>query len=103
MDTLKAGSFEFIADQWPLDKAKETLIFIHGAGMNCHFWEPQVTGLSPHANVIALNLPGRGQSDTKACDSMAGNVDHVLEFMDQNRFKAPTVQPLFSAISCANG
>ncbi len=91
METLTIGNFEFIANQWPMDTDKETLLLIHGASMSCHFWESQVTGLSPHANVISINLPGRGHLDTEVCDSIQENADHVLQFIHGNQIKNPII------------
>lgn len=91
MNTLKTGGFEFLASQWPVDSGRETLIFIHGAAMNCHSWETQIKGLSHQANIIAVNLPGRGESAVKACESISQNADYILAFMDQYRISRPIV------------
>lgn len=91
MERVRQGRFEFIADQWPINKEKRTLILIHGAGMNCQFWDYQVTGLSPYANVIAINLPGRGESETEAFYSIQENAGHILDFIDENQIKNPVV------------
>jgi pimeloyl-ACP methyl ester carboxylesterase len=91
METLKIDRFEFLAAPWPMDTDKQTLILVHGAGMNCHSWEPQVAGLSPHFNTLALNLPGRGTSLGKANASIEQNVDFLVEFIDKNQIKMPIV------------
>lgn len=38
------------------------LVLLHGVGMQSAAWEPQITGLSKTHRVIALDLPGHGNS-----------------------------------------
>jgi pimeloyl-ACP methyl ester carboxylesterase len=40
--------------------AREPLLLIHGLGAASHVWDPVVPLLSPHRDVIALDLPGFG-------------------------------------------
>ena len=40
----------------------EPLLLIHGVGMNAHAWEPQIADLSQGFRVIAVDMPGHGQS-----------------------------------------
>jgi pimeloyl-ACP methyl ester carboxylesterase len=91
METLKTGRFEFLPAPWPMDTDRQTLILVHGAGMNCHAWEPQLEGLSHHVNTLALNLPGRGSSPEKANASIEQNVDYLLEFIDKIPIKMPII------------
>lgn len=91
METLKINRFEFLAAPWPMDKDKQTLILVHGAGMNCCSWESQIKGLSPHVNTLALDLPGRDTAPGKANASIGKNVDYLLEFIDENQIKMPIV------------
>jgi len=39
------------------------VLLIHGVGLNADAWEPQITGLAPRRRVIAMDMPGHGQSD----------------------------------------
>ena len=39
------------------------VLLIHGVGLNADAWEPQVHTLSNRHRVIAIDLPGHGQSD----------------------------------------
>lgn len=41
----------------------EPLVLIHGVGMQSAAWGPQVATLAKHCRVIALDLPGHGDSD----------------------------------------
>lgn len=38
------------------------LVLIHGVGMNADAWYPQIHALSQHFRVIAVDMPGHGQS-----------------------------------------
>ncbi|MBO9475280.1 alpha/beta hydrolase [Shimia sp. R10_1] len=42
------------------------LVLLHGVGMQSAAWYPQVEAFSAHCQVIALDLPGHGGSDTLA-------------------------------------
>ncbi|AWI60523.1 alpha/beta fold hydrolase [Sinorhizobium fredii] len=41
----------------------EPLVLIHGVGMRLEAWAPQVAALSAHCRVIAVDMPGHGESD----------------------------------------
>ena len=41
----------------------EPLILVHGVGMNAGSWYPQIEVLSQHFQVIAVDMPGHGESD----------------------------------------
>lgn len=41
----------------------EPLILVHGVGMNAASWYPQIEVLSQHFQVIAIDMPGHGESD----------------------------------------
>jgi pimeloyl-ACP methyl ester carboxylesterase len=63
MEKTKVKGIGYTAGNWPLDEAKSTIMFIHGAGGSGLFWKAQVEGLSARANTIAIDLPGHGTSD----------------------------------------
>lgn len=44
-----------------------TLCLIHGAGGNTHAWIRQLEGLADAARVVALDLPGHGESEGDGC------------------------------------
>jgi pimeloyl-ACP methyl ester carboxylesterase len=52
----------YISSTWPLDEAKPTLIFIHGAGGSHVLWQGQMKGLARKVNAVAVDLPGHGDS-----------------------------------------
>jgi pimeloyl-ACP methyl ester carboxylesterase len=39
------------------------VLLIHGVGLNADAWEPQIVTLSARRRVIAVDMPGHGQSD----------------------------------------
>jgi pimeloyl-ACP methyl ester carboxylesterase len=42
---------------------KETILFVHGWACNADFWREQIPAFTDKARVLALDLPGHGQSD----------------------------------------
>ena len=44
--------------------AGEPLLLIHGVGMRAEAWEPQIAALAAATCVIAVDLPGHGESDS---------------------------------------
>ncbi|HKS41784.1 MAG TPA: alpha/beta hydrolase [Blastocatellia bacterium] len=51
-----------------LGRGDHTLIFIHGWTCNMDFWRSQVPGFTDKTRVIAIDLPGHGQSDKPKID-----------------------------------
>ena len=39
------------------------VLLIHGVGLNADAWEPQIVALATRRRVIAIDMPGHGQSD----------------------------------------
>jgi pimeloyl-ACP methyl ester carboxylesterase len=76
-----AGGIGYLAGRWPPDRAKSTIIFIHGAGGSGIFWQAQVEGLAARANTIALDLPGHGRSAGKGCDRIEDYARSVVDFI----------------------
>ncbi|SAL84461.1 alpha/beta hydrolase [Caballeronia arvi] len=61
----------------------EPLVLIHGVGMQAHAWYPQIEALSAGFRVIAVDMPGHGNSD--ALDANAGLrqfVQWAIEFIE---------------------
>lgn len=44
-------------------KGDEALIFVHGWTCNLTFWKTNIPAFTDHARVIAIDLPGHGQSE----------------------------------------
>ena len=47
-------------------KGKEALVLVHGWGCNLNHWRDQIPDLSKRTRVIAIDLPGHGNSDAPA-------------------------------------
>lgn len=64
-------------------QGREALVLIHGWSGNLELWRDQIAGLKQRARVIAIDLPGHGQSDKSARsytqDLFARSVDAVLK------------------------
>ena len=63
-------------------KGSEALVLVHGWSCNLDNWSGQFSDLSKRNRVIALDLPGHGQSDkpkvTYTMDLFAGAIDAVM-------------------------
>jgi len=64
-------------------KGREALVLIHGWTGNMDLWRDQIAGLRQRARIIAIDLPGHGQSDKGSRaytqDLFARAVDAVLK------------------------
>lgn len=65
-------------------KGNEALVFIHGWTCNATFWKANVLAFVGQTRVIAVDLPGHGQSDkpenvTYSMDFFARAIDAVLQ------------------------
>jgi pimeloyl-ACP methyl ester carboxylesterase len=58
------------------------LCLIHGAGGNALSWIRQLEGLADAARVIAIDLPGHGQSGGDGCSSIDGYATAVKAFVE---------------------
>ncbi|MFP4041122.1 MAG: alpha/beta fold hydrolase [Desulfosudaceae bacterium] len=83
METMTRADICFMADPWPPEPERVTLIFIHGSTMSKTFWEPQMASLSRQFNTMALDLPGHGQSPGDGFDQMASYTEAVMNWMEE--------------------
>src|SRR5262245_37698543 len=62
---------------------KEALVFVHGWTCNLNFWKANIPAFVNQKRVIAIDLPGHGESDkpqtTYSMDLFARAVDAVLQ------------------------
>ncbi len=84
----------FAAGNWPPDSAKPSIIFIHGSGNSNIFWKAQVVGLKDDANIIAIDLPGHGQSGGDGLDTVSGYAGAVESFLDAAEIGKPILSGL---------
>ncbi|MBU5379244.1 MAG: alpha/beta hydrolase [Pantoea sp.] len=60
------------------------LVLIHGVGMNAEVWYPQIEALSARFRVIAVDMPGHGESDAFSRSvSLPDYVAWLAELLDQ--------------------
>ena len=78
---LESGGLTFLAGNWPLDKAKATIVFIHGAGGSANFWSNQVVTLKDRVNTIAIDLPGHGRSGRPGMEKVEDYAYAVSDFI----------------------
>ena len=72
--------------------AQRTAVFIHGAANDHSVWALQSRYFAWHGwNVLAVDLPGHGQSDGPLCTSIEALADWVATFLDAAHVKAGVV------------
>ena len=76
----EANGIAFVSSGWPLDRARPTLIFIHGAGGSHILWQGQVDGLAERVNAVAIDLPGHGESMGEGMLTIEGYAQAVADF-----------------------
>ena len=62
---------------------KDSIVLIHGAGCNHKVWRAQLSGLSGHFRVLAVDLPGHGLSDGPPMSSISGYTQFARDFTGQ--------------------
>ena len=53
------------------------LVLLHGVGLNADIWSPQIEALSDRYHVIAIDMPGHGESDRLPGDAI--DLDRYVE------------------------
>lgn len=70
----------------------EPVVLVHGVGLRLEAWAPQIESLSQTHRVIALDLPGHGESDPIPAGSMLPQfVDWFLCALDELNIEAANV------------
>ena len=69
------------------DKAKPTMVFVHGAGLDHSWFALQSRYFAYHGwNVLALDLPGHGRSGGSPISSVRGMAEWVLKAVPVEKF-----------------
>ena len=89
MEERKTNGIGYLTSCWPLDPARSTIVFIHGAGGSNAFWQAQVEGLAKRANMVAIDLPGHGQSDGNGHDRIEDYARAVVGFINHIKMPSP--------------
>ena len=73
----------------PLERAKRTLVFIHGAGLDHSWFGLQSRYFGYHGwNVLALDLPAHGRSAGPALDSLPALADWLVRVLDAAKLQS---------------
>jgi pimeloyl-ACP methyl ester carboxylesterase len=71
-----------------LDSRKETVVFLHGAGLDHSAFSLQSRYFGYHGrNVLALDLPGHGRSEGPPIPTIAGMADWVFGVLDAQEIR----------------
>ena len=89
MEDRKTNGIGYITSSWPLDPAKSTIVFIHGAGGSSAFWRAQLEALGERANSVAIDLPGHGQSNGNGHDRVEDYARAVVDFINSLYIPGP--------------
>ena len=66
-----------------MDPGKDSIVFVHGAGMDHTVWTLFARHFARHGrNVIAVDLPGHGRSAGEPCASIEDMGDWVVDLLD---------------------
>jgi pimeloyl-ACP methyl ester carboxylesterase len=64
------------------DHGGPTLVFVHGSGMSARYWSAQLHALAGSARVLAVDLPGHGDSDADATPGLSEYADVTAALLD---------------------
>jgi pimeloyl-ACP methyl ester carboxylesterase len=78
------GAVAYVATgNQPIDKAKETVVFIHGVGQDHTVWVLPIRYFARHGrNVLAVDLPGHGRSGGQPLKTIEEMADWVVDLLD---------------------
>ena len=67
----------------PFDKARPSIVFIHGGGMDHSVWALQTRYFAYHGrNVLAVDLPGHGRTPGPVPATITAMADWVMALLD---------------------
>ena len=62
---------------------KEVILFVHGSGGSHRHWQQQLSFLGSRYMTMAVDLPGHGLSEGKACDNIKAYREFVCNFAEK--------------------
>jgi pimeloyl-ACP methyl ester carboxylesterase len=75
-----------------LDARKETIVFVHGAGLDHSWFGLQSRYFGYHGrNVLALDLPGHGRSEGTPIPTIAGMADWIFSVLDTQEIASASI------------
>ncbi len=83
MERHKLSGLSFLVSEWPVNKNKPVIFFIHAAGSTALSWIYQVEGLREISNVIAVDLPGHGQSTGPGFNKISDYAKVLVDLIDK--------------------
>lgn len=72
----------------PAPDGAPPMVLIHGSGVSARYWREQLEGLADAARILAVDLPGHGESDPidhAGVDEYAGAVVSIVRTLDLGR------------------
>ncbi|MBN2400784.1 MAG: alpha/beta hydrolase [Spirochaetes bacterium] len=87
MERQEKANLSFLTGKWPLDKSKQNLIFLHGAGITALSWILQIKYFSDKANIIVPDLPGHGKSRGPGMDSISDYAKKISGLIAELKIK----------------
>lgn len=72
-------------------EGRKTLFFIHGSGGDHANWEHQYKNLDRDFNILAIDLPGHGQSEGKGEQEVVRYVEWMKKLVEGLRLKNPVL------------
>ena len=94
MDLVAARrkAYAYTATTHPVDPRRETVVFVHGAGLDHSFFGLQSRYFGYHGrNVLALDLPGHGRSEGPPLPTIAAMADWVFSVLDAQEIAAASI------------
>jgi pimeloyl-ACP methyl ester carboxylesterase len=80
--TIRGRRLGYEAQPHDFDRSVLSVVFIHGTGGDREDWRAQLDGLSRMANIIAIELPGHGQSDPPGETAVDAYAQWVSDFVE---------------------
>ncbi len=80
--TLRGRRLCYEAQPEDFDKTSLTIVFVHPSGGDSGDWKAQLEGLTHAANVVALDLPGHGNTDPPWETSVGAYAGWVEDFVE---------------------
>ena len=80
-EALKALKVGYLAGDEGLGEGRPTLVLIHGAGGRAQIWQNQIRLLDETINVLALDLPGHGNTEGNSRSHISGYAQWLADIL----------------------
>jgi pimeloyl-ACP methyl ester carboxylesterase len=81
--SIRGRKLTYNAQPVDFDKSALTVVFIHGSGGDKDDWQEQLSGVSDTANVMAIDLPGHGDSEPPGERNVAIYAQWVSDLVEE--------------------